>query len=102
LDIFDFSRTTGLILTILGTNHPWGKRIQVYSNEGERPSPRGDNSKKNKNTTKFFKILYSRTTRPNSIKLGTNYPWVKVIQVCSKKEPDPLQRGGNHKNVKMG
>jgi hypothetical protein len=23
---------------------------------------------------KFFKIFYSRTSRPNSIKLGTNYP----------------------------
>jgi hypothetical protein len=37
-----------------------------------------------------------------SIKLGTNYPWVKGIQVCSNKGPGPLQRGNNHKNVKMG
>jgi hypothetical protein len=27
---------------------------------------------------------------------------VKGIQVCSNKGPDPLQRGDNHKNVKMG
>jgi hypothetical protein len=27
---------------------------------------------------------------------------VKEIQVCTNKEPDPLQRGDNHKNVKMG
>jgi hypothetical protein len=27
----------------------------------------------------------------NSIKLGANYPWVKGIQVCSNKGPDPLQ-----------
>jgi hypothetical protein len=33
------------------------------------------------------------------IKLGTNYPWVKIIQVCSNKGPGPLQRGHNHKNV---
>ena len=47
--IFDFfSRTTGPILTKLGTNHPWGKGIQVCSNEGQRPSPRGDNSEKAK------------------------------------------------------
>jgi hypothetical protein len=39
---------------------------------------------------------------PNSIKLGTNYPWVKGIQVCSDKGPGLLQRGDNHKNVKMG
>jgi hypothetical protein len=27
---------------------------------------------------------------------------VKGIQVCSNKGPGPLQRGDNHKNVKMG
>jgi hypothetical protein len=27
---------------------------------------------------------------------------VKEIQVCSNEEPGPLQRGDNHKNVKMG
>jgi hypothetical protein len=27
---------------------------------------------------------------------------VKGIQVCSNKVPGPLQRGDNHKNVKMG
>jgi hypothetical protein len=37
----------------------------------------------------------------NSIKLGTNYLWVKGIQVCSNKGPGPLQMGDNHKNVKM-
>jgi hypothetical protein len=43
--IFDFfSRTTGPILTRLGTNHPWGEGIQVCSNEGDCPSSRGDNS----------------------------------------------------------
>jgi hypothetical protein len=45
----------------------------------------------------FLKI-FSRTRRPNSIKLGTNYPWMKGIQVCS----GPFQRGDNHKNVEMG
>jgi hypothetical protein len=44
LKIF-FSRTTRPILTRLGTNH-WGERIQVYSNKGDSPSPRGDNSEK--------------------------------------------------------
>jgi hypothetical protein len=27
---------------------------------------------------------------------------VKGVQVCSIKGPGPLQRGDNHKNVKMG
>jgi hypothetical protein len=49
-----------------------------------------------------LKIFFFRTSWPNSIKLGTNYSWVKGIQVCSNKEPGPLQRGDNHKNVKMG
>ena len=43
LKIF-FSRTTGPILTRLDLNHPWGKGIKVYSNEGDCPFPRGDNS----------------------------------------------------------
>jgi hypothetical protein len=51
---------------------------------------------------KFSKIFFSRTSRPNSIKLDTNYLWVKGIQVCSNKGPGSLQRGDNHKNVKMG
>jgi hypothetical protein len=49
-----------------------------------------------------FKIFFSRTSRSNSIKLGTNYPWLERIQVCSNKGPGPPQRGDNHKNVKMG
>ena len=100
LKIF-FSRTTGPILTRLGTNHPLVKGIQVCSNEEERPSPRGDNSKRVKIHQHFFKI-FSRTSWPNSIKLNTNYPWMKEIQVCSIKGPGPLQRGDNQKNVKIG
>jgi hypothetical protein len=46
LKIF-FSRTTGPILTRLGTNHSWVKGIEVHSNEGDdKPSPRGDNSER--------------------------------------------------------
>jgi hypothetical protein len=41
----------------------------------------------------MFKTLFSRTSRPKSMKFGTNYPLVKIIQVCSNKGPDPLQRG---------
>jgi hypothetical protein len=45
LKIF-FSRTAGPILARLGTNHPWVKGIQLYSKEGDSPSPRGDNSER--------------------------------------------------------
>jgi hypothetical protein len=41
--------------------------------------------------------FFSRTSKPNSIKLGTDYPWAKGIQVCSNKGPNPLQRGDNKK-----
>jgi hypothetical protein len=43
-----FSRTTAPSLSRLGTNHHWGKRIQVYSNEGHCLSSRGDSRKRAK------------------------------------------------------
>jgi hypothetical protein len=48
------------------------------------------------------KIFFCRTSPPISIKLGTNHPLVKGILNCSNKGPDPLQRGDNYKNAKMG
>jgi hypothetical protein len=88
------------ILTRLGTNHLWGKGILNCSNEGDCPSPRGDNGKRVK-VLNFLKI-FSRTSRPIFIKLGTNHPWVKEILNCLNKGPGPVQRGDNHKNAKMG
>jgi hypothetical protein len=44
---------------------------------------------------------FSRTSRPISIKLGTNHPWVKGILNCTNKGPCRLQRGDNHKNAKI-
>jgi hypothetical protein len=61
-----------------------------------------------------LKNLLSRTSRPNSIKLGTIYPWVKGIQVCtiypwvkgiqvcSNKGSGPLQRGDKSQKCKKG
>jgi hypothetical protein len=40
LKIF-FSRTTGPILTRLGTNYPWVMRIRISLKEGDSPFPRG-------------------------------------------------------------
>jgi hypothetical protein len=53
--------------------------------EGDSSSPRGDNSERVKIHRKFLKIFFSRTRKPKSIKLGTNYPLVKMILVCSNK-----------------
>jgi hypothetical protein len=50
----------------------------------------------------MLKKIFSRTSRPISINLGINYPWVKGILNCSNKGPGPLQRGDNLKNAKMG
>jgi hypothetical protein len=50
----------------------------------------------------FLEIFFSRTSRPKSIKLGTNHSWVKGLQVCSIKGQGPFQRGDNHENIKNG
>ena len=63
------------------------KGIQVCSNEGPRPFPRGDNYEIVKRHWRNLKIFFSRTTGPFSTQLGTKHPWVKVIQVCSNEEP---------------
>jgi hypothetical protein len=47
-------------------------------------------------------MLFSRTSRLISIKLGINHPWVKGILNCSNKGPGPFQRGDNYKIAKMG
>jgi hypothetical protein len=102
LKIF-FSRTTEPSLTRLGTNYPWEKEkgIQVCSNEGDCPSPRGDNSKRVKIHRNFLKIFFHRTTEPSLTRLGTNYPWEKGIQVCSNEGDSPSPRGDNSKRVKI-
>jgi hypothetical protein len=40
-------------------------------------------------------IFFSRTSKPISIKLVTNHPWVKGYLNYSNKGPDPLQRAEN-------
>jgi hypothetical protein len=42
------------------------------SNEGDSPSPRGDNRETVKIHRKLRKKIFSRTSKPNSIKLCTN------------------------------
>jgi hypothetical protein len=83
-------------------NQTWHKSsLRVCSNEGDSPSSTGDiNRERVKVHRKFSNFLFSRPSRPNSIKLTTDYSWMKGIQVCSNK--GPLQTGDNHKNGKMG
>jgi hypothetical protein len=52
---------------------------------------------------KCFKI-FSRISRPISIKIDTRLPCIKRIYmyVCSNKGLNPLSRGDNHKNAKIG
>jgi hypothetical protein len=101
--IFDFfCRTTGPIVTRLGTNYPWGDGIPVCLNEGDSPSPRGDNSKRVK-IHYFFLNLLLQTQQAKF-----NQTWSKLslgegnFSLFKKKRPDPLQREDHYKNVKMG
>jgi hypothetical protein len=47
-------------------------------------------------------IFFSRTSRPISIKLDTNHPWIKGILNCSNKGPGSLERGDNYQKCKNG
>jgi hypothetical protein len=61
----------------------------------------GDNHKNVKMGWVHLKIFFSRTTGPILTRLGTNHPWVKGIQVCSKKGVSPSPRGYNSERVKI-
>ena len=49
----------------------------------------------------YLKIFFSRTTEPISTKLGTKYPLVKGIQVCSNEWSRPAERGDNWEIIKI-
>jgi hypothetical protein len=36
------------------------------------------------------KKIFSRTSRPISVKLGTNHPWLKGVKEGSNEGPSPL------------
>ena len=92
IDKIKESASTGPILIKLGTRHHWVKGIQVGSNEGSRPFPRGDNYEEytDKNQKSFPEPLGQFST-----KLGTKYHWVKEIQVCLNKEQCNFQKEDN-------
>jgi hypothetical protein len=45
--------------------------------------------------------IVSRTIGPILTRLGTNHPWVKGIQICSKEGDSPSSRVDNSKKVKI-
>jgi hypothetical protein len=69
------------------------KGIQVSSNKGRGPLQRGDNHKNVKMGWDHLKIFFSRTTGSILTRLGTNHPWVKGIQDCSKEGDSPWVKG---------
>jgi hypothetical protein len=76
------------------------KGIQVCSNKGPGPLQRGDNHKSVKIGWGNLKI-FSRTTGPILIRLGTNYPWGEGIQVCSNEGDSPSPRGDNSERINI-
>ena len=76
------------------------KGIQVCSNEGPRPFPRGDNYKIVEIYWQILKIFFSRTTWQIATKLGTKHPWVQGIKVCSSEGLSLFPREDNYKIAK--
>jgi hypothetical protein len=62
---------------------------------------RGDNHKNVKMRWGHLKILFSRTIGPILNRLGTNYSWMKEIQICSKEGDNPFSGGDNSERVKI-
>jgi hypothetical protein len=77
------------------------KGIHVCSNKGPGHLQKGDNHKNVKMGWGHLKIFFSRTIWPILTRVGTNHPWMKGIQVCSKKGECPSPRGDNSKIVKI-
>ena len=87
--------------TKLCINHSWVSGIQVCSNAGPYPFPRGDNFKIAKIHWQILKIFFSRTTVPISTKLSINHPWVKGILDYSNKWPLLFPRGDDYEIMKI-
>ena len=75
--------------------------IQVLSNEGPHPFPRGDNKEIAKIHSRTLKIFFLRTTGQISTKLGTKHSWVMGNHVCSNDGPCTFPNGDNNEIVKI-
>ena len=72
-----FSSTDGLISTKHGIKYSLVKGINVCSNEGPHLFSRGDNNEIAKIHGRNFKIFFSRSTVPGSVKHDTKHPYLK-------------------------
>ena len=81
---------------LIHTNYPWLKGIQVCSNEGPRPFPRGDNNEIAKIHWQILKIIISRTTGPILTKFWTNH--IKFEQM---ERPNIFTTGDNNKIARV-
>jgi hypothetical protein len=63
--------------------HPSICKLFTFLTSSPSPEPNSKNVKIHK---KCFKIFFSRTIGPISIKLDTKHPWVKEIQIWLKKK----------------
>ena len=78
----NFYRITWPISTKLSTKHPWVKRIQVCSDEGPGPFPKGDTYKIAKIHWQNLKIFFCRTIWSISTKLVIlGLKDLKVLQI---------------------
>ena len=74
---FFFSKTSGMISIRIGTIKAfWIKWIQVFSNEGSCPFPRGDNNEIAKIHWWNLKIFFTKSTGPYLTKLGSKDSWL--------------------------
>ena len=86
LKIF-FSRTTGRISLKLGTIKASLSKVDSnFCKRRPRPFPRGGNNDIAKIHWRILKIFFSRTSKPNSTKLGTEHPWVNGFKYNQKKD----------------
>ena len=76
------------------------KGIQVCSNEGPRPFPRGENYEivKIENTS----IKFKKSSSPEPTELGTMHPRVKGFKFVQMKAPSPFfSKGDNYEIAKI-
>jgi hypothetical protein len=82
-----FSQTSLPNSIELGTNHPWVKGIHTYSNKGPDPLQKGDYHKNLKIGLGYFKVFFSRTTGPETLKFTQKLSYIVQIQVCTNRCP---------------
>ena len=85
--------STEPILVKLGTKHSSVKEIQVCSEEGQCPFPRGDNTCNIEVEIHLPRLkIFFRTTGSVSTKLGAKQTWLKGTQGFTNKDHSILKK----------